>query len=44
VQDGKADLAKSAAAEARKMNPKIILILTEYNLYLETKDLRLYKN
>jgi tetratricopeptide (TPR) repeat protein len=44
VQDGKVDEAKSAVAEARKMNPEdTSLLLTEANLYLETKDFETYK-
>ncbi|AOW11426.1 tetratricopeptide repeat protein [Flavobacterium gilvum] len=44
VQQGKADLAKKAVADARKSNPDdTSLILTEANLYLESKDMETYK-
>jgi tetratricopeptide (TPR) repeat protein len=44
VQDGKKDEAKKAISDARKTNPEdISLILTEANLYLETKDFDTYK-
>ena len=39
VQEGKTEEAKKAIADARKANPEdTSLILTEANLYLETKD------
>lgn len=45
VQDGKIEEAKKAVADARKTNPEdTSLILTEANLYLETKDFEMYKN
>lgn len=44
VQDGKTEEAKKAISEARKANPEdSSLILTEANLYLETKDFETYK-
>jgi tetratricopeptide (TPR) repeat protein len=44
VQQGKMDLAKKAVSDARKANPEdTSLILTEANLYLETKDMDMYK-
>ncbi|WP_310558050.1 tetratricopeptide repeat protein [Flavobacterium sp.] len=44
VQDGKIEEAKKAVADARKANPTdTSLILTEANLYLETKDFETYK-
>jgi tetratricopeptide (TPR) repeat protein len=44
VQDGKIDEAKKAVAEARTSNPEdTSLLLTEANLYLETKDFETYK-
>ena len=44
VQDGKIEEAKKAVADARKANPEDnSLILTEANLYLETKDFETYK-
>jgi tetratricopeptide (TPR) repeat protein len=44
VQDGKIEEAKKAVADARKVNPEDnSLILTEANLYLETKDFETYK-
>jgi tetratricopeptide (TPR) repeat protein len=44
VQEGKIDDAKKAIADARKTNPEdTSLILTEANLYLETKDYETYK-
>ena len=44
VQDGKTEEAKNAVADARKENPEdSSLILTEANLYLETKDYETYK-
>jgi tetratricopeptide (TPR) repeat protein len=44
VQDGKTEEAKKAVADARKANPEdSSLILTEANLYLETKDFETYK-
>jgi tetratricopeptide (TPR) repeat protein len=44
VQEGKTEEAKKAVAEARKTNPEdTSLILTEANLYLETKDYETYK-
>ena len=44
VQDGKIEEAKKAVADARKTNPEDnSLILTEANLYLETKDFETYK-
>jgi len=44
VQDGKTEEAKKAIADARKANPEdTSLILTEANLYLETKDFETYK-
>ena len=44
VQDGKIEEAKKAVADARKANPEdSSLILTEANLYLETKDFETYK-
>lgn len=44
VQDGKIEEAKKAVADARNANPEdSSLILTEANLYLETKDYETYK-
>ncbi len=44
VQNGKTEEAKKAIAEARETNPEdTSLILTEANLYLETKDFDRYK-
>jgi len=44
VQDGKIEEAKKAVADARKANPEDnSLLLTEANLYLETKDFDTYK-
>jgi tetratricopeptide (TPR) repeat protein len=44
VQQGKIDEAKKAVSDARKANPDdTSLILTEANLYLETKDMVTYK-
>lgn len=44
VQDGKTEEAKKAISDARKANPSdTSLILTEANLYLETKDYDTYK-
>lgn len=44
VQDGKIEEAKKAISDARKANPDdTSLILTEANLYLETKDFETYK-
>jgi tetratricopeptide (TPR) repeat protein len=44
VQDGKTEEAKKAVTDARKANPEdTSLILTEANLYLETKDYDTYK-
>ena len=44
VQDGKTEEAKKAISDARKANPEdTSLILTEANLYLETKDYDTYK-
>ena len=44
VQDGKIEEAKKAISDARKANPEdTSLILTEANLYLETKDFETYK-
>ena len=44
VQDGKIEEAKKAVADARKANPEDnSLLLTEANLYLETKDYETYK-
>jgi tetratricopeptide (TPR) repeat protein len=44
VQDGKTEEAKKAVSDARKANPEdTSLILTEANLYLETKDYETYK-
>lgn len=44
VQQGKVDEAKKAVSEARKTNPEdTSLVLTEANLYLETKDYETYK-
>jgi tetratricopeptide (TPR) repeat protein len=44
VQDGKTEEAKKAITDARKANPEdTSLILTEANLYLETKDFETYK-
>lgn len=44
VQNGKTEEAKKAIAEARAANPEdTSLILTEANLYLETKDFDTYK-
>lgn len=44
VQNGKTEEAKKAIAEARVANPDdTSLILTEANLYLETKDFDTYK-
>jgi hypothetical protein len=45
VESGKTEEAKKAVAEARQANPDdTSLILTETNLYLETKVLKLIKN
>jgi tetratricopeptide (TPR) repeat protein len=44
VQDGKVEEAKKAVSDARKVNPEDnSLLLTEANLYLETKDYDTYK-
>ncbi|WP_343705903.1 tetratricopeptide repeat protein [Flavobacterium sp.] len=44
VQKGRTEDAKKAIADARKANPEdSSLILTEANLYLETKDFDMYK-
>ncbi|WP_433829573.1 tetratricopeptide repeat protein [Flavobacterium anhuiense] len=44
VQKGRTEDAKQAIADARKANPEdSSLILTEANLYLETKDFDMYK-
>lgn len=44
VQEGKIEEAKKAIGDARKTNPEdTSLILTEANLYLETKDYETYK-
>ena len=44
VQDGKIEEAKKAVSDARKVNPEDnSLLLTEANLYLETKDYETYK-
>ncbi|WP_026729335.1 tetratricopeptide repeat protein [Flavobacterium denitrificans] len=44
VQKGRTEDAKKAIADARKTNPEdTSLILTEANLYLETKDFDTYK-
>ncbi|MCP2025907.1 tetratricopeptide (TPR) repeat protein [Flavobacterium sp. HSC-32F16] len=44
VQKGRTEDAKKAIADARKTNPEdTSLILTEANLYLETKDYETYK-
>ncbi|UWY26596.1 tetratricopeptide repeat protein [Flavobacterium sp. TR2] len=44
VQKGRTEDAKKAIADARKANPEdTSLILTEANLYLETKDFDMYK-
>ncbi|OAB29138.1 Tetratricopeptide repeat-containing protein [Flavobacterium fryxellicola] len=44
VEKGKTEEAKKAISEARKANPEdTSLILTEANLYLETKDFEMYK-
>ncbi|WP_125719628.1 tetratricopeptide repeat protein [Flavobacterium ustbae] len=44
VQKGRTEDAKQAIADARKANPEdTSLILTEANLYLETKDFEKYK-
>lgn len=44
VQQGKVNEAKKAVSDARKANPEdTSLILTEANLYLETKDMDTYK-
>jgi tetratricopeptide (TPR) repeat protein len=44
VQDGKIEEAKKAIQDARKLNPEdTSLMLTEANLYLETKDFETYK-
>lgn len=44
VQDGKIEEAKKAISDARVANPEdTSLILTEANLYLETKDFETYK-
>ncbi|MFC0777088.1 tetratricopeptide repeat protein [Flavobacterium sp. HJSW_4] len=44
VQKGRTEDAKKAIADARKANPDdSSLILTEANLYLETKDFDMYK-
>ena len=44
VDQGKIDEAKKAISDARKANPEDnTLLLTEANLYLETKDFEMYK-
>lgn len=44
VENGKTDEAKKAISEARLANPDdTSLVLTEANLYLETKDFEMYK-
>jgi tetratricopeptide (TPR) repeat protein len=44
AQEGKVNEAKKAVSDARKANPDdTSLILTEANLYLETKDMETYK-
>lgn len=44
VQKGRTEDAKKAISDARKANPEdTSLLLTEANLYLETKDLEMYK-
>ncbi|QBN20288.1 tetratricopeptide repeat protein [Flavobacterium nackdongense] len=44
VDQGKTEEAKKAISDARKANPEdTTLILTEANLYLETKDFETYK-
>jgi tetratricopeptide (TPR) repeat protein len=44
VQEGKIEEAKKAISDARKANPEDnSLLLTEANLYLETKDYEMYK-
>jgi tetratricopeptide (TPR) repeat protein len=44
VQKGRTEDAKKAIADARKTNPEdSSLLLTEANLYLETKDFDMYK-
>lgn len=44
VQNGKKEEAKKAISDARKANPEdTSLVLTEANLYLETKDFEMYK-
>lgn len=44
VQEGKTEEAKKAITDARKQNPEdTSLLLTEANLYLETKDYETYK-
>ncbi|TRX28907.1 tetratricopeptide repeat protein [Flavobacterium franklandianum] len=44
VQDGKIEEAKKAISDARKANPEDnSLLLTEANLYLDTKDFETYK-
>ncbi|KLT69966.1 tetratricopeptide repeat protein [Flavobacterium sp. ABG] len=44
VQKGRIEDAKKAVADARKANPEdSTLLLTEANLYLETKDFETYK-
>jgi tetratricopeptide (TPR) repeat protein len=44
AQEGKINEAKKAVSDARKANPDdTSLILTEANLYLETKDMETYK-
>ena len=44
VQEGKVEEAKKAISDARKTNPEdSSLLLTEANLYLETKDYETYK-
>lgn len=44
VQNGKIEEAKKAVSDARKANPEdTSLILTEANLFLETKDFETYK-
>ncbi len=44
IQDGKIEEAKKAISDARKANPQDnTLIVTEANLYLETKDYETYK-
>ncbi|RTY91483.1 tetratricopeptide repeat protein [Flavobacterium sp. RSP46] len=44
VQNGKIEEAKKAISDARQANPEdTSLVLTEANLYLETKDFEMYK-